>query len=201
MTDFVLFHHVRGLTDGVRAFADRLRERGHRVETPDCFDGRTFATIDEGIAYARSTGFDLIEQRALAAAADLARPVVYGGMSLGSGPAQQLLLSDSGALGGVLLHGFTPLEAQGPPWRDDVPVQLHAMDADPWVVDDGELEAARAVQREHPNLEVCTYPGSGHLFTDETDVDYDAAAAQSVLERVAAMLDAIDSGAVRNGAR
>lgn len=34
----VLFHHVQGLTPGVLAFAERLREGGHRVVTPDLFE-------------------------------------------------------------------------------------------------------------------------------------------------------------------
>ena len=50
MTEVVLYHHVQGLTDGVRSFADRLREAGHTVHTPDMFDGRTFETIADGMA-------------------------------------------------------------------------------------------------------------------------------------------------------
>jgi dienelactone hydrolase len=35
MADVILFHHVQGLTDGVRAFAGQLRAGGHTVHTPD----------------------------------------------------------------------------------------------------------------------------------------------------------------------
>ena len=59
MTDVALYHHVQGLTEGVRAFADELRAAGHTVHTPDLFDGRTFATIEEGMAFARETGFGI----------------------------------------------------------------------------------------------------------------------------------------------
>ena len=48
MAEVLLFHHAQGLTPGVRAFADELRAAGHTVHTPDLFDGRTFASIDEG---------------------------------------------------------------------------------------------------------------------------------------------------------
>ena len=48
MSELVLYHHVQGLTEGVRSFADDVRRAGHTVHTPDVFDGRTFDTIDEG---------------------------------------------------------------------------------------------------------------------------------------------------------
>lgn len=193
MAEIVLFHHVRGLTEGVEFFAEQLRARGHRVETPDYFEGRTFDTVDEGIAYAREAGFPAIRRRALETQAGRASDVVYAGFSLGVMAAQTLLLTAAEARGGVLMHGFAPLDDLGLRWRDDVPVQMHTMDADPWVVDEGDLDAARAVGAGHGNLEVHTYPGSGHLFTDRSDADYDAEATALLLERVGAMLEAIDA--------
>ena len=53
MAEVVLFHHVQGLTPGMVAFADELRRAGHAVHTPDLFDGRTFGSIEDGMAYAR----------------------------------------------------------------------------------------------------------------------------------------------------
>ena len=53
MAEVVLFHHAQGLTPGVVAFADELRRAGHTVHTPDLFDGRTFATLEEGWATPR----------------------------------------------------------------------------------------------------------------------------------------------------
>ena len=52
MAEVVLFHHAQGLTSGVVAFADELRRAGHTVHTPDLLDGRTFGSIDDGLAYA-----------------------------------------------------------------------------------------------------------------------------------------------------
>ena len=63
MTEIVLFHHAQGLTPGLVAFADVLRAAGHTVHTPDLFEGRTFPTLDEGIAYARTVGFGTILDR------------------------------------------------------------------------------------------------------------------------------------------
>jgi dienelactone hydrolase len=50
MAEVLLFHAALGQTPGFHAFADELRAAGHTVHTPDLFDGRTFATIEEGMA-------------------------------------------------------------------------------------------------------------------------------------------------------
>ena len=34
MTEVLLYHHVQGLTEGVRSFADELRKAGHTAHTP-----------------------------------------------------------------------------------------------------------------------------------------------------------------------
>ena len=57
MTEILLFHHAQGLTEGVKAFADSLRGAGHTVHTPDLYDGHTFASLDDGLAYAGKVGF------------------------------------------------------------------------------------------------------------------------------------------------
>jgi dienelactone hydrolase len=57
MAEVLLFHHAQGQTAGFHAFADELRQAGHTVHTPDLFDGRTFDSIDAGMAYAEEIGF------------------------------------------------------------------------------------------------------------------------------------------------
>ena len=79
MAEVVLFHHVQGLTDGVRAFAEHLRAGGHTVHTPDLFDGERPATIDDGIAYTQSIGGEVLGERADQAVADLPEGLVYAG--------------------------------------------------------------------------------------------------------------------------
>ena len=105
MAEVMLYHHVQGLTDGVRAFADDLRQEGHTVHTPDMFGGRTFPTIDDGIAFAREQGFGKLVAEGLAAADDLPTEVVYVGFSFGANPAQQLAQTRSGARGALLIYG------------------------------------------------------------------------------------------------
>jgi dienelactone hydrolase len=76
MAEVVLFHHVQGLTDGVRAFADELRAGGHTVHTPDLFDGERPATIEDGLALVGRIGDETIETRANEAVASLPPGVV-----------------------------------------------------------------------------------------------------------------------------
>ncbi len=71
MAEVLLFHHAQGLTPGVRAFADDLRAAGHTVHAPDLFDGRTFGSIDEGLAYIGEIGFDAMRERGVRVADEL----------------------------------------------------------------------------------------------------------------------------------
>jgi dienelactone hydrolase len=79
MAEVLLFHHVHGLTAGCLAFADELRAAGHVVHAPDLYDGKTFADLDEGMAYAKEVGFDTIVERGRLAAESLPDELVYGG--------------------------------------------------------------------------------------------------------------------------
>ena len=87
MAEVLLFHHAQGLTRGVHAFADELRAAGHTVHAPDLFDGRTFPSIDEGVAYIRGVGFDAMRERGVRVADDLPPALVYAGFSFGVLPA------------------------------------------------------------------------------------------------------------------
>jgi dienelactone hydrolase len=184
MAEVVLYHHVQGLTDGVRAFADELREAGHTMHTPDMFDGQTFPTIDDGIAFAREQGFGELVGRGVAAAAELPAEVVYVGFSFGAMPAQQLAQSKPGARGALLMYGVG-----GDTWPADVPVQIHAMENDAWFLED--LPAAQAIAGSTDAAELFLYPGDKHLFADASTADYDSEAAALLMERVRAFLAAI----------
>jgi dienelactone hydrolase len=102
MAEVLLFHHAQGLTPGVRAFADDIRANGHIVHTPDLFDGRTFASIEEGLAYIGGIGFDDLRERGVRVADDLPAGLVYAGFSFGVLPAQKLAQTRPGARGALL---------------------------------------------------------------------------------------------------
>ena len=107
VADVVLFHHALGLTNPVRSFADALRDAGHTVHTPDLYEGRTFDTIEDGMAYSEEIGGPMaIVDRARVAVEPLPSEVFYVGFSLGVLPAQSLAQTRPGARGAVLFLGL-----------------------------------------------------------------------------------------------
>ncbi len=190
VAEIVLYHHALGLTDGVTAFAEELRAAGHTVHVPDLYDGHTFDDLDAGIDHARQTGFGAILQRGLDAAEDLGDGLVYAGFSLGVMPAQQLAQTRPGAGGALLFHACLPVSEFSPTWPDGVPVQVHAMDDDPFFTEDGgDLDAARDLVEHTAEAELFLYPGDQHLFADSSLASYDGAAASLLMRRVLAFLD------------
>ena len=188
MAEVVLFHHAQGLTVGVVAFADELRRAGHTVHTPDLYDGRTFTTLEEGVGHAEEIGFGEVVERGLLAVEGLPAELVYAGFSLGALPAQSLAQTRAGARGALLFHACIPVSEFGSAWPDGVPVQVHAMDADPFFVGDGDIDAARALVDEATDAELFLYPGDGHLFADSSLSSYDADAAARMGSRVLTFL-------------
>ncbi len=186
MAEVLLFHHAQGLTPGVRAFADELRAAGHTVHTPDLFDGRTFASIDEGMAFVRETGFDDLRARGVRMAEDLPAELVYAGFSFGVTIAQQLAQTRPGARGALLFYSCIPISGEWAfgPWPADVPVQIHGMDADPIFVGEGDIDAAREIVATAADAELFLYPGDQHYFADSSLPSYDAAAAALLTQRV-----------------
>ncbi len=188
MAEVVLFHHALGLTPGVIAFAGQLRDAGHTVHTPDLYDGRTFETLDEGVANAAEIGFEEVLERGVRAVDGLPHGLVYAGISLGVMPAQKLAQTRPGARGALLLEACLPVSEFGDAWPDGVPVQIHGMDADPFFAGEGDVDAARALVEQATDAELFLYPGDRHLFTDSSLPAHDAAAAALVTERVLAFL-------------
>jgi dienelactone hydrolase len=189
MAEVLLYHHVQGLTDGVRSFADELRHAGHTVHTPDLFDGRTFDSIDDGIAFARDAGFGALAERGVAAAEGIGTEVVYAGFSFGVMVAQQLAQTRPGARGALLMYSCLPVSEFGAAWPAGVPVQVHGKEGDEFFLED--IDAARALVEETEQAHLFLYPGEEHLFADSSLPAYDPAAAALLTERVLAFLESV----------
>jgi dienelactone hydrolase len=184
MAEVLLFHHAQGRTPGIDAFARSLRDAGHVVHVPDLFDGRTFDSIDVGMAYAQEIGFpDGLIERGERAADGLPAEIVYAGLSLGVLPAQKLAQTRPGARGALLLSSCVPAAAFGE-WPPGLPVQVHGMDADPIFVDEGDLDAARKLVEGVDGAELFLYPGSEHFFADSSLPSYDPDATALLTRRV-----------------
>jgi dienelactone hydrolase len=190
MTEVLLFHHAQGLTPGVHAFADALRAAGHTVHTPDLFDGRTFGSIDEGMAHIHQVGFDDLRERGVRLADGLPPGLVYAGFSFGVLPAQKLAQTRPGARGALLFYSCLPISGDWAfgPWPDGVPVQIHGMDADPFFVGEGDVDAAREIVAKAADAELFLYPGDQHYFADSSLPSYDPAATALLTQRVLGFL-------------
>jgi dienelactone hydrolase len=186
LAEVLLFHHAQGQTEGFLAFADELRAAGHVVHTPDLYDGKTFADLDDGVGYARQVGFDTIGERGRLAATGLANELVYAGFSLGAMPAQMLAQTRPGAQGALLFSAAFPASEFGGPWPSGVPLQIHMMEGDEWAAED--LPAARELVETVDGGELFLYAGDGHLFADSSLPDYDESAATLLKQRVLAFL-------------
>ena len=186
MAEVLLFHHAQGLTPGVVAFADELRAAGHTVHTPDLFDGRTFGSIDDGMAFVNETGFDVLRARGVRMADDYPTDLVYAGFSFGEAVAQELAQTRAGARGALLFYSCIPITGEWAfgPWPGGVPVQIHGMDNDPIFAGEGDIDAAREIAATVPDAELFLYPGDQHYFADSSLPSYDAAAAELLTSRV-----------------
>jgi dienelactone hydrolase len=172
----------------VHAAADRLRAAGHEVHVPDLYDGRTTETVEEGMAIKDEIGQDELLRRAVTASAPLSdRGLVYAGFSLGGSIAQNLALADEKARGLLLLHGTSDI-AEGAS-ADDLPVQLHVADPDPFEPHDWLNAWYLRMRRAGAEVEIFRYPGAGHIFTDPELPDYDGEAAEATWSVALGFLD------------
>jgi dienelactone hydrolase len=187
MADIVLFHHAGGLTEGVVAFAQTLRDAGHTVQTPDLFGGRTFADVGDGVAYAQSVGEETFAAQATEIVSAMAADLVYGGMSMGAARAAEQVLARPGAKGAFFLYGAIAPSWWDATWPAGVPSQAHVTDGDEYREPDAEAEYAAEV----PGAELFVYPGSGHLFAEPGHPDYDEEVARLATSRILAFLSSL----------
>lgn len=145
------------------------------------------------MAYVRQAGFGEVSARGVRAADGLPREVVHVGFSLGAVPAQELAQTRAGARGALLLHACIPVSEFGTAWPEGVPVQVHAMEDDPFFAEDA--EAARALVAGASDAELFLYPGEQHLFADSSLPSYDPDAAKLLTRRTLEFLDAVDRAA------
>jgi dienelactone hydrolase len=180
VTDIALFHSVLGLRPVELSFADRLRDAGHRVTTPDLYAGSTAATIEEGFELKDTVGWPAIVGRAREAVRDLPADTVLVGVSMGAGVVQEVLPDRPHTGGVLLLHAVGALPASV---RAGLPAQVHVADPDP-IAPPAQVAAwLTAATRSGADAEVFRYPGIGHFYTDADGPDHDEPAASLTWRR------------------
>lgn len=190
MATIVVFHSALGLTGGTREWAAALAARtaaaGHTVTTPDLFEGRTFADVDEAVEFVDGYGLPHWVRVAADATAGLTGPRIYVGFSFGAALAQVLALTNPDAAGLVLLSGaMAPSWFEIETWPAGLKGELHYATLDPWM----EAEETEALlELADGALEVFEYEGARHLFAFSDYREFDAEPAAELLDRVAAHL-------------
>jgi dienelactone hydrolase len=187
VAEIALFHPSLGVTPGVTDAANRLRGAGHHVRVVDQYGGQVFADYGEADAFVQQIGFPALMRKALDAVADLADGFLAMGFSNGGGMATYVALQRPIAAA-ILCSGALPLHMIGADaWPAGVPVQLHATVDDPRKPAGNVESVMRSVNEAGADAEYIQYPGSGHLFTDESLPDeYDQAATDRFWQRVLA---------------
>jgi dienelactone hydrolase len=168
VAEVVVFHHALGLTEPVRRFAAALRDAGHTAHTPDLYDGRTFDSIEDGMAHSEEIGGPMaMVERARAAVESLPTEVVCVGFSLGVLSAQSLAQTRAGARGAVLCYSAVPLGQWGDnwpaTWPDGVRLQMHILEGDE------DFEIAQGLATTVPGAELLVYSGTEHYFAEHDD--------------------------------
>ncbi|MGP9021317.1 dienelactone hydrolase family protein [Streptomyces sp. BR1] len=188
--NIMLFHSAYGLRPAVHEAVERLRAAGHVVHVPDLYDGRTAETVEEGMTIRDEIGNDELLKRAILAAAPHSdEGLVYAGFSLGGSLAQTLALGDEKARALLLFHGTADIAEDAS--VDELPVQLHVADPDPFETHDWLNTWYLRMGRIGADAEIYRYPGAGHLYTDPGLADYDEAAAEQSWRTALAFLETL----------
>ena len=197
MAEIILFHSVLGLRHGVTDGANRLRDAGHIVYTPDYYDGEVFDDPAEGVRKREELGMEEITKRVRDSVAMRQPSLVYGGFGLGARCAQVLALTRKETQGLVLLHGALPAEETAPGgWPRGLPVQVHHADDDEWVDSETVDRLGRAVQEAGAGFEAHRYTGAARSLTDPDLPGYDHDTAEVMWDRVQDFVARVDRRAV-----
>ena len=166
--EIVLLHSALGLRPAILDFADCLRRAGHRVHTPDIFDGQVFSSVEEGVRKRDALGIPELTRRTWAAVAGLPAGLVFIGWSMGAAAAELLAATRPGAKAAVLLHAVLPLTVLvAARWPASVPVQIHYAKNDPWVSEAGLQAFQSDVAAAGSRIDVFSYDGDiPHMFDD-----------------------------------
>jgi len=148
-----------------------LDAHGHTVQVIDQYDGRAFDDYDTAMEFMRGIGFPALMELALKATAGLPDGFVTMGFSNGAGMAEYVAGSRSGVAGVVMLAGALDPKEIGISWPEGVGGQIHTTQDDPWR-EQADIDAvSSAAAAAGGRVEVYDYPGSGHLFADQSKTD------------------------------
>ena len=143
MAEVLLYHHIQGLTDGVRPSPTSCGRPGTPCTRPTCSTGAR-STRSRRASHSRARRGSARSRSAASPPPRRLDPgLVYAGFSFGVTIAQQLAQTRPGARGALLMYSCLPVSEFGEAWPEGVPVQVHGKEGDPFF--DEDLEAAQAL--------------------------------------------------------
>jgi dienelactone hydrolase len=181
MAHVALFHSMLGLRPPERLAAERLRQAGHLVTTPDLYDGRTAGTMDEGYSLMNEVGWPVITQRARHVMSGVPADAVLMGFSMGVGVVSTLWPERPRAAAVVLLHALAALPANA---RPGLRLQVHAGENDDFAPPSAVAGLLTSASDAGVAAQVFTYPGAGHFYTDASLPEHDFQAADLTWQRI-----------------
>lgn len=191
MATIILIHHAAGLTTGVQDLAQQFKNKHHNVHVPDLYQGKTFTSIEEGLAHAQDIGNQELINRARQQISHHTGPLIFGGISLGVLIAQHLAQTDQRNQGLLALESFIdPRYLPGQP-NYQLPTAIHAGAADTWFQEDA--PAAQEYTRQNPHSSLHLYPNCEHLFTDSSWPTHSPQHTQEVISQTHTWLTQLDA--------
>jgi len=181
MAYVALFHSMLGLRRVEHLGAERLRQAGHLVTTPDLYDGRTADSMEQGYALMSDVGWPAITRRARDAMRGMPAETVLMGFSMGVGVIGTLWPERPQAAAVLLLHALAPVPANA---RPGLKVQLHAGEADEFAPASKVAALLASAAEAGVAAQAFTYPGAGHFYTDASLPEHDANAAEQTWHRI-----------------
>jgi len=100
MANVILFHSAYGLRPAALEAAEWLRRAGHRVQSPDLYEGLVASTVEDACALRDRFGREEPLRRARAAVYRAPPGTVLAGFSLGASLALRVAANDAGTAPG-----------------------------------------------------------------------------------------------------
>ena len=195
---------IFGVTAALRADCDALAAAGFLAVAPDLFwrtdPGPLSREPEERTrAFARYGAFDVMSGVGdVGAAMDFARalPEHRGGVAvLGycfGGLFAYLATARLGADAGIAFHGTKIGEFLNESGSVKAPLSLHFGEADD-SVPMTEVDAIRSAFADRSDIQIYTYPGAKHGFTQTDAPSYDASAAAAAMQQAISLLSSLKS--------
>lgn len=165
----VVYHSVLGIRQGEENMAERMRKLGFEVSILDLYDGKVFETYDKALILFEAIGIPGLIEQALKALEGTNGPIIFAGFSNGGALAEVMTIEYPHTVGCLLFHAALPIQEIGATkWPENVPVQVHYADEDPWRENDYVEKFLKQVELSGSKAELFEYQSKGHLFSDTT---------------------------------